>query len=34
MDVYVNADFAGNYNSQDTQSRETAGSRYGYIIMY
>ena len=34
MEVYVDADFAGNFDSQDTQSRDTARSRHGYIVLY
>ena len=34
MDVYFNADFASNYDSQDTQIRDTARSIHGYIVMY
>ena len=30
----MDADFAGNYDYKDTQSRDTARSRHGYIIMY
>ena len=33
MDFYFNADFASNYDSQDTHSRDTAGSRHEYIGM-
>ena len=28
------ADFAGNYNREDCLDRDTARSRFGYIIMY
>ena len=34
LEVYVDADFAGNYDCMDTESRDTARSRHGYIIMY
>ena len=34
MDVYVDSDFAGNYGSEDTQSRDTARSRHGYVVTY
>ena len=34
MNVYMDADFAGNYDSQYTQSRDTARSRHGHIVMY
>ena len=34
MEVYVDADFAGNWDRKDTQNRDTARSRHGYIIKY
>ena len=34
MKVYVDADFAGNFDKKDTQNRDTARSRHGYFIMY
>ena len=34
MEVYVDAKLAGSYDCQDTQSRDTARSRHGYIVMY
>ena len=34
MKVYLDTDFAGNYCSQDTQGRDTARSKQGYIVMY
>ena len=34
FEVYVDADFAGNWDSQETQDKDTARSRHGYIIMY
>ena len=34
MEVYVDADFAGNFDKEDTASRDTARSRHGYLIMY
>ena len=34
LQVYVDADFAGNFDKDDTTSRDTARSRHGYIIMY
>ena len=34
LEVYVDADFAGNYDSKDTHSRDTARSRHGYFVMY
>ena len=30
----MDADFAGNFDKDDTASRDTARSRHGYIIMY
>jgi hypothetical protein len=32
--VYVNADFAGNFDRRESHLRDTARSRHGYIIMY
>ena len=32
--VYVDADFAGNYDQEDTNNPDTARSRTGYIITY
>ena len=34
FEVYVDADFAGNFDRTNTQNRDTARSRHGYIIMY
>jgi hypothetical protein len=35
LEVYVDADFAGNYNTEDAiEEKYTARSRYGFIIMY
>ena len=34
MEVYVDADFAGNWNKDETWDRDTARSRHGFIIMY
>jgi hypothetical protein len=35
LDVYVDADFAGNYNKEDASEESyTAKSRYGYLIIY
>jgi len=34
LEVFVDADFAGNWDSKETQDRDTARSRHGYIIMY
>jgi hypothetical protein len=34
LEVYVDADFVGNWDPQDTLSRGTARSRHGYIVKY
>ena len=35
FDVYVDADFAGNWNPIDAPiDADTARSRYGYVVMY
>jgi hypothetical protein len=34
LEVYVDADFVGNWDPADTQSRDSARSRHGYIIKY
>ena len=34
LEVYVDADFAGNYDRNHTQDRDTARSRHGYFILY
>ena len=34
LEVYVDADFAGNWDPKEHQDRDTARSRHGYIIMY
>ena len=34
MDAYVDTEFYGNYDSEDTQRRETSRFRHGYIVMY
>ena len=34
LEVFVDADFAGNYDKLDTSNRDTARSRHGYIIRY
>ena len=34
LEVYVDADFAGNFDPKDTLSRDTARSRNGYFVMY
>ena len=34
LQVYVDTDFAGKFDKDDTASRDTARSRHGYIIMH
>jgi ribosomal protein S17E len=34
MEVYVDADFSGNWDPNESQDRDSARSRHGYIIMY
>ena len=34
MEVYVDADFAGNWDPKEYEDRDTARSRHGYIITY
>jgi hypothetical protein len=34
MEVYVDADFSGNWDQKESLDRDTARSRHGYIIMY
>jgi ATP-binding cassette subfamily B (MDR/TAP) protein 1 len=34
MEVYVDADFSGNWDLKESQYRDTARSRHEYIIMY
>jgi len=34
LEVYVDADFAGNWDPKESLDRDTARSRHGYIIMY
>jgi hypothetical protein len=34
LEVYVDADFAGNFNKKESHLRDIARSRHGYIIMY
>ena len=34
LEVYVDADFAGNWDPKETQDRDTARSRHGYYITY
>ena len=34
MEVFVDADFSGNWDGAESYNRDTARSRHGYIIMY
>jgi len=34
LEVFVDADFAGNWDQDETDDRDTARSRHGYLIMY
>ena len=34
LEVWVYAEFAGNWNMSESEDRETARSRHGYVIMY
>jgi hypothetical protein len=34
LEVYADADFVGNWDPTDTQNRDSAPSRHGYIIKY
>jgi hypothetical protein len=34
LQMFVDADFAGNWDPEESLDRDTARSRYGYIIMY
>ena len=34
MEVYLDANFAGKYDYQDTKSKDTARSRHGCIVIY
>ena len=34
LEVYVDADFAGNWDPKEANDRDTARSRHGYFIMY
>ena len=34
LEVYVDADFSGNWNKEDALNQETARSRHGYIIKF
>jgi hypothetical protein len=34
LEVYVDADFAGNWDPKETEDKDTARSRHGYLIYY
>mmetsp|Transcript_22323 Transcript_22323/g.48518 ORF Transcript_22323/g.48518 Transcript_22323/m.48518 type:complete len:523 (+) Transcript_22323:114-1682(+) len=34
LEVFVDADFAGNWDQEESNDRDTARSRHGYVIMY
>ena len=34
LEVWVDADFAGNGNRSESEDRDTVISRHGYVIMY
>jgi hypothetical protein len=34
LELYVDTDFTGNWDPKETQDRDTARSRHGYIVMY
>ena len=34
LEVWVDADFSGNWNRSESEDRDTAISRHGYVIMY
>jgi len=34
LEIYVDADFAGNWNPKEAGERDTARSRHGYFVMY
>ena len=34
LEVWVDADFSGNWNRPESEYRDTARSRHGYVIMY
>ena len=34
LELYVDADFAGNWNKEESNVRDTARSRHGYVINY
>jgi len=34
LEVHVDADFVGNWDTEDTQNMDTAKSRHGYVITY
>jgi hypothetical protein len=34
LEIYVDADFVGNWDPVDTESRDSARSRHGYVVKY
>ncbi len=34
FNIYIDMDFAGNWNHSEAKSQDTAHSRHGYIILY
>ena len=34
LEVFVDADFSGNYHKEDCENPDTTRSRHGYIIIY
>ena len=34
LEIYVDADFAGNWDPKESDQRDTARSRHGFVIMY
>ena len=34
MEIFVDADFSGNWDKNDSDNKDTARSRHGYIIKY
>jgi len=34
LEVFVDADFAGNWDPDETEDRDTARSRHGYLILF
>ena len=34
LNMYIDADFAGNWNREESNDRDTVQSRHGYVIKY